>query len=54
MELLSGLAQGMGEHIHRPAELSDLMELLRQNVKDSRHANFLLPCSVIWSMQVLN
>jgi len=37
MELLSGLAQGLGTHIHRLAETSYLMELLRQNVKDSRH-----------------
>jgi len=38
MELLSGLSQEMGDRIHRPVELSDLMELmLPQNVKDSRH-----------------
>jgi len=37
MELLSGLAQGLGTRIHRPVELSNLLELLRQNVKDSRH-----------------
>ena len=37
MELISGLAQGLPTLIHRQVGPSDLMKLLRQNVKDSRH-----------------
>ena len=37
MELISGLVQGLPTLIHRQVEPSDLMKLLRQNVKDSRH-----------------
>jgi len=36
MGLISGLAQGLPTLIHRQVETSDLMKLLRQNVKDSR------------------
>ena len=58
-ELISGLVQGLPTLIHRQVEPSDLMKLLRQNVKDSRHevcqAYFtLLGHLVIASLELVN